>query len=78
MSRQIVTISVNGVGVAQFVADTFALDIGDDTVALTCSVPDTQANPVVIDPRSESLLEATFTRRDTGEQVTLYDLSRRG
>lgn len=75
MSRQIVTISVNGVGLAQFAADTFNLDISDDTVTMTCAVPDTQDSPVTIDPRAESLLNAGFTRRGTGERVTLADLT---
>lgn len=75
--RQVVTISVNGVGLAQFAADTFNLDISDDTVTMTCAVPDTQSNPVTIDPRAESLLRTVFTRRNTGERVTLADLAYR-
>jgi len=32
VSRNIVTIHINGVGVARFAADTFGLDISDETV----------------------------------------------
>lgn len=74
MSRPIVTISVNGVGVAQFAADTVGLDITDDTVTMTCAVPSTQETPVTIDPRTESLLGIRFNNRN-GEQVTLSDIA---
>ncbi len=75
MSRNIVTIHINGVGVARFAADTFLLDISDDTVTMTCGVPNTQDHPVTIDPLTESLLGSIFTRRTTGERVNLRDIA---
>lgn len=74
MSRQIVTISINGLSVAQFAADNFRLDIGNRSVTMECGVPDTLRSPVTIDPRAESLLGSTFTYRD-GKPTTLADLS---
>ena len=74
MDRQIVTICINGIGVAQFAADRFDLDISDDTVTMTCTVPNTQEHPVTIDDRNTALLNTKFTNR-RGETVRLADLT---
>lgn len=71
----IVTIQVNGIGLAQFRAENIDLTVRQFEVQLTCKVRDTQQHPVTIDPRASELIGARFTD-NSGDPTTLQDLSR--
>lgn len=72
MSRVTVTVHVNGLGLTEFAADNFSFDIADQTVTMTCAVPNTQIHPVTLDPQVLAALGIVVTNPD-GKPATWAD-----